>query len=108
MPTELPLSLFRYTYVDETSKTLYSFAISLPDQMLQQMSKRVTGNTILETLSDGEKKRLKERLKINISIDAFIIDSFAPHRDDIISLPTFDGDEGRKFWIYPTEAVKRL
>jgi hypothetical protein len=61
---------------------------------------------ILESLSDGEKKRLTEMLGIKVSPDAFRVLPVAPHQDDLIGLESFNGDDGKRFWIYPKEIVE--
>jgi hypothetical protein len=105
MPTEELLNLFRFTYVDPTSKAPYSFTVGLPRPILQGIPKPVTGIAILERLSDSEKKQLQERLRINVSLDAFIVDSFVPLRDTLVGLESFTGDDGKRFWIYPKKIL---
>jgi hypothetical protein len=67
---------------------------------------RDLGTLILEKLSDGEKKRLQERLGIPISPDTFKVLSVAPLEDDLAGLKSFNGDERRRFWLYPKKIVK--
>ena len=62
--------------------------------------------SIVESLSDGEKKRLTEMLGIKASLDAFRVLPVAPHQDDLIGLESFNGDDEKRFWIYPKEIVE--
>ena len=62
--------------------------------------------SILESLSDGEKKGLTEMLGIKVSLDAFRVLPVAPHKDELIGLKSFNGDDAKRFWIYPKEIVK--
>jgi hypothetical protein len=101
MPTEELLNLFRFTYVSPVSKTLYSFTVGLPQSIFQGIAKPVTGIAILQRLSDSEKKQLQERLGTNVLLDAFIVDAFAPLPDTLVSLESFKGVDGKRFWIYP-------
>jgi len=105
MPTEELLNLFRFTYVSPASKTPYSFTVGLPHSILQGIPKPVTGIAILERLSDSEKKQLQKRLSINVLVDAFVVDAFAPLRDTLVGLESFTGDDGKRFWIYPKKIL---
>jgi hypothetical protein len=105
MPTEELLNLFRFTYVSPGSKTPYSFTVGLPRSILQRIPKPITGIAILERLSDSEKKQLQERLSINVLVNAFVLDAFAPLRDTLLSLESFNGDDGKRFWIYPQKIL---
>ena len=62
--------------------------------------------SIVESLSDGEKKRLTEMLGIKASLDAFRVLPISPHQDDLIGLESFSGDDEKRFWIYPKEIVE--
>jgi hypothetical protein len=109
MPTELPQILFRYSYLDFASHIRYSFTVGVPQMMFLEVENQANRNVekiILESLSDGEKKRLKEMLGIKVSLDAFRVLPVAPHQDDLIGLESFSGDDGKRFWIYPKEIVK--
>ena len=60
MPTELPLNLFHYSYLDFASHTRCSFAVGIPQMMLLEFENQANQNVdkiILESLSDGEKKK---------------------------------------------------
>jgi hypothetical protein len=105
MSTEELLNLFRFTYVSPASKTPYGFTVGLPQSIFQRVAKPVTGIAILERLSDSEKKQLQERLSINVSVDAFVVDAFAPLRDTLVGLESFNGDDGKRFWIYPKKIL---
>ena len=109
MPAKKPLNLFRYGYLDPASQTLYSFTVGLPQLMLQEFRSGDTtnlGSIILEKLSDDEKKRLKEMLGIEVLPDRFQVLPVAPHLDSIAGLKLFNGDNGRRFWIYSKNIVK--
>ena len=73
---------------------------------IENQANRNVEKIILESLSDGENKRLKEMLGIKVSLDAFRVLPVAPHQDDLIGLESFNGDDGKRFWIYPKEIVK--
>jgi len=45
-------------------------------------------------------------LGIKVSLDAFRVLPVAPHQGDLIGLESFNGDDGKRFWIYPKEIVK--
>jgi serine/threonine protein kinase len=47
-----------------------------------------------------------ERLGIPISPDRFKVLSIAPLEDDLAGLKSFNGNEGRRFWLYPKKIVK--
>jgi hypothetical protein len=109
MPTELPLNLFRYSYLDFASHIRYSFTVGVPQMMLLEFENQANQNVekiILESLLDGEKKRLTEMLGIKVSLDAFRVLPVAPHPGSLASLESFNGDYGKRFWIYPKEIVK--
>ena len=109
MPAKEPLCLFRYGYLDLASHIRYSFTVGVPQMMLLELENQANQNVekiILEGLSEGEKKRLTEMLGIKVSADAFRVLPVAPHQDDLIGLESFDGDDGKRFWIYPKEIVK--
>jgi hypothetical protein len=109
MSTELSLNLFRYSYLDFASNIRHSFAIGIPQTMLLEFESQANQNVdkiILESLSDGEKKRLTEMLGIKVSFDGFRVLPVAPHPGSLASLESFNGDKGKRFWIYPKEIVK--
>jgi hypothetical protein len=109
MPAKNPLCLFRYSYLDFASHIRYSFTVGVPQMMFLEIENQANRNVekiILESLSDGEKKRLKEMLGIKVSLDAFRVLPVAPHQGDLIGLESFNGDDGKRFWIYPKETVK--
>ena len=65
MPTELPQILFRYSYLDFASHIRYSFTVGVTQMMFLEIENQANRNVekiILESLSDGEKERLKEML----------------------------------------------
>ena len=87
----------------------YSFTVGIPQMMLLELENQANQNvekSILESLSDGEKKGLTEMLGIKVSLDAFRVLPVAPHQDDLIGLESFHGDDGKRFWIYPKEIVE--
>ena len=109
MSTELPLNLFRYSYLDFASHIRYSFTVGVPQMMFLEIENQANRNVekiILESLSDGEKKRLTEMLGIKVSFDGFRVLPVAPHPGSLASLESFNGDKGKRFWIYPKEIVK--
>jgi len=104
-----PLCLFRYSHLDFASHIRYSFTVGVPQMMFLQFENEANQNvekSIVESLSDGEKKRLTEMLGIKASLDAFRVLPVAPHQDDLIGLESFNGDDEKRFWIYPKEIVK--
>lgn len=104
-----PLCLFRYSHLHFASHIRYSFAVGIPEMMLLELENQANQNVekiILESLSDGEKKRLKEMLGMKISLDAFRVLPVAPRQDDLIGIESFNGDDGKRLWIYPKEIVK--
>jgi hypothetical protein len=105
MPTEELPNLFHFTYVSPESKTLYSFTVAFPQPIIQRIPKPVTGIAILERLSHTEKKQLQEKLGINVLPDAFLVDAFAPLRDTLVGLESFNGEDGKRFWIYPEKSL---
>jgi hypothetical protein len=109
MPTELPLNLFRYSYLDFVSNIRHSFSIGIPQMMLLEFENQANQNVdkiILESLSNSEKKRLTEMLGIKVSFDGFRVLPIAPHPGSLASLESFNGDKGKRFWIYAKEIVK--
>jgi ubiquinone/menaquinone biosynthesis C-methylase UbiE len=76
-------------------------SLPFPDRTFEP----VTGIAILERLSDSEKKQLQKRLSINVLVDAFVVDAFAPLRDTLVGLESFTGDDGKRFWIYPKKIL---
>ena len=106
----MPTERYRYRYLDPHSNVLYSFTVRLPQVMLRETksgeTNRDLGTRILEELSDGEKKQLQERLGVPISSDTFKVLSVAPLEDELAGLKSFNGDERRRFWLYPKKIVK--
>jgi len=103
MPIELPLNLPLHSH------TRCSFAVGIPQMMLLEFENQANQNVdkiILESLSDGEKKRLTEMLGIKVSFDGFRVLPVAPHPGSLASLESFNGDKGKRFWVYPKEIVK--
>jgi hypothetical protein len=98
-------NLFRFTYVSAESKTIYSFTVGFPQSILQGIPKPVTGMAILERLSHTEKTQLQEKLGTNVLPDAFVVDAFAPLRDTLDGLESFNGEDGKRFWIYPKKSL---
>ena len=109
MSAKNPLCLFRYSHLDFASHIRYSFTVGVPQMMFLQFENEANQNvekSIVESLSDGEKKRLTEMLGIKASLDAFRVLPVAPHQDDLIGLESFNGDDEKRFWIYPKEIVE--
>ena len=50
-------------------------------------------------------KQLKEMLGIDVSSDRFPVDRVAPHPTLLSGLKSFNGEKGRKFWIYPRQSA---
>src|SRR6516225_3001534 len=85
MSAKNPLCLFRYSHLDFASHIRYSFTVGVPQMMFLQFENQANLNvekSIVESLSDGEKKRLTEMLGIKASLDAFRVLPVAPHQDD--------------------------
>ena len=115
MRAEEPLELFRYRYLDSASHIWYSFTLGMPQQILQKIQKTQRermevdlghlGGLILEKLSDTESKQLKEMLGVDVFSDTFSVDRVAPHPSLLSDLKSLDGEQGRKFWIYPRQSA---
>jgi hypothetical protein len=109
MPTEPSLHYRRYDYLNPASGFQYSFTLGLPESTYQEVLK-TCGNSaidgiILNGLLDWEGQRLKAMLGINVSLHEFKVFGSAPHPDHLVGLESFNGEEGRKFWIYPRETL---
>jgi hypothetical protein len=110
MPTEPSLHYRRYDYLNPASGFQYSFTLGLPESTYLEVLKTCCGNSaidgiILNGLLDWEGQRLKAMLGINVSLHEFKVFGSAPHPDHLVGLESFNGEEGRKFWIYPRETL---
>src|SRR5262249_1528210 len=84
MSAKNPLCFFRYSHLDFASHIRYSFTVGVPQMMFLQFENQANQNvekSIVESLSEGEKKRLTEMLGIKASLDAFRVLPVAPHQD---------------------------
>ena len=97
----------RYDYLNPASGFQYSFTLGLPEstylEVLKTCGNSAIDGIILNGLLDWEGQRLKAMLGINVSLHEFKVFGSAPHPDHLVGLESFNGEEGRKFWIYPRE-----
>jgi hypothetical protein len=100
-----PLSPLGRVVVGVPQAKILELSVTYPPNPLDGRPDPRIDQTILSEISDREKELIHDHFRVsrNIEID-LTFNAFGPARADYEAKhPTFDGDNGKKFWVEPIQ-----